>query len=78
MIFVGERINAGFDDIQRDTKEKDISIIQRWAKIQTKVGVDVAIYNVTNEELVKSAIKAQFIPNEQIDSDYFMKTCEES
>jgi len=34
MIFVGERINGGFKDIQRAIKERDKSIIQRWAKIQ--------------------------------------------
>ncbi len=46
MIFVGERINGSFKDIQRAIKEKDKSIIQRWAKIQTDAGADYLDVNM--------------------------------
>ncbi|MEA1963894.1 MAG: dihydropteroate synthase [Candidatus Aerophobetes bacterium] len=46
MIFVGERINGGFKDIQRAIKEKDASIIQRWAKIQSDAGADYLDVNM--------------------------------
>jgi len=52
MIFVGERINGGFKDIQRAIKQKDKSVIQRWAKIQSEAGanyIDVNIGAVSNK-----------------------------
>jgi len=46
MIFIGERINGGFKDIQRAVKEKNESIIQRWAKIQSEAGADYLDVNM--------------------------------
>ena len=46
MIFIGERINGGFKDIQRAIKKRDKSIIQRWAKIQTKAGANYLDVNM--------------------------------
>jgi 5-methyltetrahydrofolate corrinoid/iron sulfur protein methyltransferase len=46
MIFIGERINGGFKDIQRAIKEKDKSIIQHWAKVQTEAGADYIDVNM--------------------------------
>jgi len=46
MIFVGERINGGFKDIQRAIKEKDKKIIQHWAKVQTEAGADYLDVNM--------------------------------
>ncbi len=46
MIFVGERINGGFKDIQTAIKERDKSIIQRWAKVQTEAGADYLDVNI--------------------------------
>jgi len=46
MIFIGERINGGFKDIQRAIKEKDKSIIQRWAKIQLEAGANYLDVNM--------------------------------
>jgi len=46
MIFVGERINGGFKDIQRAIKQKDKSVIQRWAKIQSEAGADYIDVNI--------------------------------
>jgi len=46
MIFVGERINGGFKDIQRAVKEKDKSIIQHWARVQTKAGANYLDVNM--------------------------------
>ena len=46
MIFVGERINGGFKDIQRAVKEKNKSTIQRWAKIQSEAGADYLDVNI--------------------------------
>jgi 5-methyltetrahydrofolate corrinoid/iron sulfur protein methyltransferase len=34
MIFVGERINAGFKDVKRAIQEKDADVIKDWAKRQ--------------------------------------------
>ena len=34
MIFIGERVNAGFKDIKNAIQEKDGSAIQEWAKKQ--------------------------------------------
>ena len=36
MIFIGERINAGFKDVKRAIQEKDPDIIKEWAVKQTK------------------------------------------
>ena len=46
MIFVGERINGGFKDIQRAIKEKDKSIIQHWARVQTEAGANYLDVNM--------------------------------
>lgn len=46
MIFVGERINGGFKDIQRAIKQKNKSAIQRWAKVQTDAGADYLDVNM--------------------------------
>ncbi len=46
MILVGERINGGFKDIQRAIREKDKSIIQHWAKVQTDAGADYLDVNM--------------------------------
>jgi len=46
MIFVGERVNGGFKDIQRAIKEKDKSIIQHWARIQTEAGANYIDVNM--------------------------------
>jgi len=46
MIFIGERINGGFKDIQRAIKERDKSIIQHWAKIQTEAGANYLEVNM--------------------------------
>ena len=46
MIFVGERINGGFKDIQKAIKQKDKSIIQRWAKIQSEAGANYLDVNM--------------------------------
>lgn len=46
MIFIGERINGGFKDIQRAIKDKDKSPIQHWAKIQTDAGADYLDVNM--------------------------------
>lgn len=46
MIFIGERINGSFKDIQRAIKEKDKSVIQRWAKIQSEAGADYLDVNM--------------------------------
>ncbi|NOY10179.1 MAG: dihydropteroate synthase [Spirochaetes bacterium] len=46
MIFIGERINGGFKDIKRAIQEKDKSIIQHWAKIQTEAGADYLDVNM--------------------------------
>jgi len=34
MIFIGERINAGFKDVKRAIQEKDADVIKEWAKRQ--------------------------------------------
>lgn len=52
MIFVGERINGSFKDIQRAIKEKNKSIIQHWAKVQSDAGanyLDVNMGAVSNK-----------------------------
>jgi len=46
MIFVGERINGGFKDIQSAIKDKNKQVIQRWAKIQTDAGADYLDVNM--------------------------------
>jgi 5-methyltetrahydrofolate corrinoid/iron sulfur protein methyltransferase len=46
MIFIGERINGGFKDIQQAIKEKDTSIIQNWAKIQSEAGANYIDVNM--------------------------------
>ena len=46
MIFIGERINGGFKDIQRAIKEKDKSVLQNWAKVQTEAGADYIDVNM--------------------------------
>lgn len=46
MIFVGERINGGFKDIQTAIKQKDKSPIQHWARIQTDAGADYLDVNM--------------------------------
>jgi len=46
MIFIGERINGGFKDIQYAIKEKDKSILQKWAKVQTEAGADYIDVNM--------------------------------
>ena len=46
MIFIGERINGSFKDIQRAIKEKDKSVIQRWARIQTNAGANYLDVNM--------------------------------
>ncbi|MBC7190359.1 dihydropteroate synthase [Candidatus Aerophobetes bacterium] len=46
MIFIGERINGGFKDIKRAIKEKDKSVIQHWAKVQTEAGADYIDVNI--------------------------------
>lgn len=46
MIFIGERINGGFKDIQRAIKQKDKSPIQRWAKVQSDAGADYLDVNM--------------------------------
>ena len=35
MIFIGERINAGFQDIKEAIQNKDPKAIKKWAAIQT-------------------------------------------
>ncbi len=46
MLFIGERINGGFKDIQQAIKEKDKSIIQQWAKMQVEAGADYIDVNM--------------------------------
>lgn len=46
MIFVGERINGGFKDIKVAIQNKDKSIIQRWAKVQSEAGADYLDVNM--------------------------------
>ena len=40
MIFIGERINGGFKDISQAVRDKDKSVLQKWAQIQAKAGAD--------------------------------------
>jgi len=52
MIFIGERINAGFKDIKKSIEEKDGSIIQEWAKKQKAAGanyIDVNLGTASNK-----------------------------
>lgn len=46
MIFIGERINAGFKDIVRAIKERDESIIKKWALKQAESGADYLDVNI--------------------------------
>jgi 5-methyltetrahydrofolate corrinoid/iron sulfur protein methyltransferase len=46
MIIIGERINGGFKDIVQAVKEKDRSIIQKWARKQTEAGADYIDVNI--------------------------------
>ena len=52
MIFIGERINAGFKDIKRAIGEKDGDIIKEWAQKQAKAGatyLDVNMGTASNK-----------------------------
>ncbi len=52
MIFIGERINAGFKDVKAAVTNKDADIIKEWAVKQTKAGatyLDVAIGTASNK-----------------------------
>jgi 5-methyltetrahydrofolate corrinoid/iron sulfur protein methyltransferase len=52
MIFIGERINAGFKDIKRSIQEKDGDIIKEWARKQAKAGanyIDVNLGTASNK-----------------------------
>ena len=46
MIIIGERINGGFKDIVQAIKEKDKSIIEKWARKQTEIGADYIDVNI--------------------------------
>lgn len=46
MIIIGERINGGFKDIAQAVKEKDKSVIEKWAKRQTEAGADYVDVNI--------------------------------
>ncbi len=52
MIFIGERINAGFKDIKRAIQEKDGDIIKEWARKQANAGanyIDVNLGTASNK-----------------------------
>jgi len=52
MIFIGERVNAGFKDIKNAILEKDGSAIQEWAKKQTDAKatyIDVNLGTASNK-----------------------------
>ncbi len=52
MIFIGERINAGFKDVKRSIQEKDGDIIKEWARKQAKAGanyIDVNLGTASNK-----------------------------
>lgn len=52
MIFIGERINAGFKDIRAAIENKDGDVIKEWAVKQTKAGatyLDVNIGTASNK-----------------------------
>jgi 5-methyltetrahydrofolate corrinoid/iron sulfur protein methyltransferase len=52
MIFIGERINAGFKDVKAAIIEKNADVIKEWAVKQTKAGasyLDVAIGTASNK-----------------------------
>lgn len=52
MIFIGERINAGFKDIKRAIGEKDGDIIKEWARKQADAGatyLDVNMGTASNK-----------------------------
>jgi len=46
MIIIGERINGGFKDIVQAVKEKDKSIIEKWARKQIEAGADYIDVNI--------------------------------
>ena len=52
MIFIGERINAGFKDIRAAIENKDAEAIKQWAVKQTKAGatyLDVNMGTASNK-----------------------------
>ena len=52
MIFIGERINAGFKDVKRAIQEKDADVIKEWAKKQAAAKatyIDVNIGTASNK-----------------------------
>ena len=46
MIFIGERINAGFKDIRAAIENKDGDVIKEWAVKQTKAGANYLDVNM--------------------------------
>ena len=46
MIFIGERINAGFKDVKRAIGDKDADVIKEWAVKQTKAGANYLDVNM--------------------------------
>jgi len=52
MILIGERINGGFKDISQAVKEKDKTVLEKWAQRQVEAGanyVDVNIGAISNK-----------------------------
>ncbi len=52
MILIGERINGGFKDISQAVKEKDKTVLEKWAQKQAKAGanyIDVNIGAISNK-----------------------------
>ena len=52
MIFIGERINAGFKDVKRAIQEKDADVIKEWAKKQANAKanyIDVNLGTASNK-----------------------------
>ncbi len=46
MIFIGERINAGFKDVRAAIENKDADVIKEWAVKQTKAGANYLDVNM--------------------------------
>jgi 5-methyltetrahydrofolate corrinoid/iron sulfur protein methyltransferase len=52
MILIGERINGGFKDISQAVKEKDKTVLEKWAQTQAEAGanyIDVNIGAISNK-----------------------------
>jgi len=70
-------IIIGLSNISSQTKEEEL-INRIFLVMCIEAGLDAAICDVTDDELIKSAITSELILNKQIYSDSFIKAYKES